>query len=172
MFNEVQLYLTYPEAPDKVTQTCVHMMERFKPNIALLSGVCTVSNRIGGVRLGDVIVGESVIKISSGADVKSQRYRAQTKQVTSRVISDLKVESKKWERNGELLLQRYKSKIPLRPMTYQRLWYTRLYLELNSVSNSVCVCVCVCVRVCTCMCTCVCTCVCVRACVCVTELAL
>ena len=41
------------------------------------------------MRLGDVIVGEAVIKISSGADVKSQRYQAQTKQVTGRVISEM-----------------------------------------------------------------------------------
>ena len=166
LFNEIQLYLTYTEEADKIAQTCVHMMERFRPNIALLSGVCTVSNKIGGVRLGDIIVGEAVIKISSGADVKGERYRAQTKQALSRVISDLKVESKRWERNGELSLQHYKNKIPLRPMTYQRLWYTRLYLELNSVSVCVCVCVCVCVHVCVCVSVCVCVCMCVWVCLC------
>lgn len=135
LFNEVQLYLTSPEAPDKVAQTCVHMMEQFKANMALISGTCTATNKIGGVKLGDIIVGKAGIKISSGADVKKERYRAQTEEAPSRVISDLGFESKKWERNGELFLQHYKDKMPLKSMTHQRLWYTRLYLELTSVSE-------------------------------------
>jgi len=150
LFNEVQLYLTYPEAPDKVAQTCIHMMEQFKPSIALLTGTCIASNRVGSVTIGDIIVGKVGIKISSGADVKGERYRAQTEQVPGRVISDLEFVSKKWEKTGELWLKSYKSEIPKRSMTYQRLWYTRLYLELISVSVCVCVCVCVymCVHVC------------------------
>lgn len=135
LFNEVQLCLVYPEAADKIAQTCVHVMERFKPHIALLSGTCTVSNKIGSVKLGDVIVGKAAIKISSGADVKDERYRAQTKQVSTKMISDLDVESKKWKRNGKLYLLHYKSHIPLRSMNYQRLWYTRLYLEVTNVSE-------------------------------------
>ena len=145
--------------------------------MALLTGVCTASKRNmklctiddRTVMLGDVIVSQTAVKISSGADVKEERYRAQTKQVSSRLISDLRVESRKWERDGGLWLQRYKSDIPLRPMSYQRLWYTRLYLELELTSVSeicfvlsvfVCVFICYvcCIFVCVC---CVCMCVCV-----------
>ena len=71
------------------------------------------------------------------------------------------------ERDGGLWLQHYKSDIPLRPMSYQRLWYARLYLELELTSVSeicfvLCVFVCVficyicCIFVCVC---CVCVCV-------------
>ena len=74
------------------------MMERFKPNMALLTGVCTVSKHNvklctiddRTVRLGDVIVSQIAVKISTGADVKEKRYGVQTKQVSSRLISDLK----------------------------------------------------------------------------------
>ena len=120
--------------------------------MALLTGVCTTSKRNmklctiddRTVRLGDVIVSQTAVKISSGADVKEKRYRAQTKQVSSRLISDLRVESRKWERDGGLWLQHYKSDIPLRPMSYQRLWYTRLYLELELTSVSeICFALCV-----------------------------
>ena len=160
MFNEVQLCLTCPEAADKVSQACVHMMERFKPNMALLTGLCTASKHdmklctIDGctVRLGDVIVSQTAVKISSGADVKEERYRAQTKQVSSRLISDLRFESRKWERDGGLWLQRYKSDIPLRPMRYQRLWYTRLYMELELTSVSEILPVCLSVRASVCVC--------------------
>ena len=136
LFNEVHLCLTYPEAPDKITQTCLHMMEQFKPNIALLSGTCTVSNKVGGVNLGDIVVGKSAVKISSGADVKEGKYRTQTKQASSRLITNLEVESEKWKSKKQLYLEHYKSRIPSRSMRYQRLWYTRLYLELTSVSES------------------------------------
>ena len=110
------------------------MMERFNPNIALLSGKCVVSNRVGNAKLGDIIVSKFAVKISSGADVKDEKYRTQTKQASGRLITSLEVESQKLERNKELYLEHYRSKIPSRSMTYQRLWYTRLYLELNMVS--------------------------------------
>ena len=67
--------------------------------------------------------------------------------MSSRLIGDLRVESRKWEKEGGLWLQRYKSDILLRLMSYQRL-YTRLYLELEltSVSKVCLYCVCLCVH--------------------------
>lgn len=112
-------------------------MERCQPNIALLSGTCTIGNKNDHVTLGDVIVAKTAIKISSGADVKEERYRAQIVEMPSRAISDVEVETKKWKRTGALYLLHYKSKFPSRSMNYQRLWYTRLYLELSMVSACV-----------------------------------
>lgn len=131
MFNEVHLFLSYSDQ-NGMTRTCQHMVERCQPDMALLTGTCITSMEIGNVNLGDLVISKAAVNIHSGMYeyAGDHRYATQVIDVPPSVMADLEVDSKRW---NQLWFERYVDKIPLTTLTNQRLWYTRLYLELTKV---------------------------------------
>jgi len=131
LFNEVHLFLCYPDR-NGMTRICQHMVERCQPDMALLTGTCITSIEIGNVNLGDLVISKAAVNIHSGMyeHASDHRYATQVIDVPPSVMMDLEVASKRW---NQLWLERYVDKIPPTTLTNQRLWYTRLYLELTKV---------------------------------------
>jgi len=115
-----------------MSKTCQHMIDMYNPDMALLTGTCTTAEEIEKVTLGDLVVSKAAINIHSGMYERDDGHRYDTKveEVPGRVMADLEVKSKLWDKEW---LRLYREKIPSTTLTYQRLWYTRLYLELMKV---------------------------------------
>ena len=131
MFNEVHLILFYPDQ-NGTSQACQHMVERFRPDMALLTGTCVTSLEIGNVKVGDLVISKTAVNIHSGMyeHTNDHRYATQVIDVRPSVIADLEVETQRWDQQW---LGQFVDKMPSTTLTNQRLWYTRLYLELTKV---------------------------------------